>query len=379
MHVLIVGAGIAGLALAGLLKRRGLAPQVVERATDFSHLGYALGLYPLGSRVLHGLGVHDDFLARSRPMETYRVCDGSGTPIRDYALGELFAPYGSIGMIERAALMDLLSAAACGVPIAMTTTVTSLDDRGDEVRVGFSDGSSARFDLVVGADGVHSQVRGMVFGALPLRRTGWGGWFWWAAADPLPQGMALECWGAGRMLGTYAMAGRAAVFAGGPLEATAPEVLRGSALPLRRHFAGLAGAAAGLLDSVPEDLAGAFFWQLDDLRADRWVHGRVALIGDAACGFLPTAGVGASMALESAAVLADELTRTDARRLPLALSLYERRRKRRTEGAQTDSRRIARLMFVRSGALAAARDVLLRFLTAERVMRNIVKSHAEPI
>lgn len=379
MRILIVGAGIAGLALAGLLKQRGLAPRVVERATDFSHLGYALGLYPLGSRILYGLGVHDDFAAKSRPMQIYRVCDGSGTPIRDYALGELFGPYGPIGMIERAALMDLLSTAARGVPIAMATTVSALDDRGDEVRVTFSDGSSNAFDLVVGADGVHSQLRDMVLGALPLRRTGWGGWFWWSDVDPLPQGLALECWGAGRMLGSYAMAGRAAVFAGGPLEATAPDVLRGSALPLRRHFAGMSGDAAALLDSMPEDLAGAFFWSLDDVRTERWVRGRVALIGDAACAFLPTAGVGASMALESAAVLADELTRTDARRLPLALALYEKRRKPRTEGAQADSRRVARLMFVRSGALAAARDVLLRFLTAEQVMRNIVRSHAEPI
>jgi 2-polyprenyl-6-methoxyphenol hydroxylase-like FAD-dependent oxidoreductase len=64
---------------------------------------------------------------------------------------------------------------------------------------------------------------------------------------------------------------------------------------------------------MPAATADMFYWRLDDCRAPSWRAGRVALLGDSACGFLPTAGIGASMAMESAAVLADELDRTDAK------------------------------------------------------------------
>ena len=69
-----------------------------------------------------------------------------------------------------------------------------------------------------------------------------------------------------------------------------------------------------------------FLWRMSDVRARSWVQGRVALVGDAVAAFLPTAGVGASMALESAAVLADELSHTDAVHLPNALDPYYNRR-----------------------------------------------------
>ena len=110
-----------------------------------------------------------------------------------------------------------------------------------------------------------------------------------------------------------------------------------------------------------------------------WVHGRVVLLGDAAAGFLPTAGVGASMAMESAAVLADELSRTDRRFLEHALSLYVKRRKRRVEGIQDDSRKLARLMFVQSAPVTAIRNYVSRYMTLEMALASITKAFDEPI
>jgi 2-polyprenyl-6-methoxyphenol hydroxylase-like FAD-dependent oxidoreductase len=122
-----------------------------------------------------------------------------------------------------------------------------------------------------------------------------------------------------------------------------------------------------------------FFWNLEDCRAPHWSNGRVTLMGDSACAFLPTAGVGASMAMESAAVLADELGRTDARGLPLALQHYETRRRKRAEGAQTASRRIASLMFVKSTPVAWGRDQLMKFYSIEEFAEEIEKSLSEPL
>lgn len=85
------------------------------------------------------------------------------------------------------------------------------------------------------------------------------------------------------------------------------------------------------------------------------------------------------MALESAAVLADELSRTDAAHLPNALDLYVKRRRRRVEVAQSQSRRLARLVFTRSQSFAFARDRLLRFMNMERMVRPLIKQLTEPI
>jgi FAD-dependent urate hydroxylase len=102
-------------------------------------------------------------------------------------------------------------------------------------------------------------------------------------------------------------------------------------------------------------------------------------MGDAACAFLPTAGVGASIAMESAAVLADELGRTHARGMALALKHYETRRRKRAEGAQTARRRIAALMFVKSTPVAWGRDQLMKLYSIEEFAKEIEKSLDEPI
>jgi 2-polyprenyl-6-methoxyphenol hydroxylase-like FAD-dependent oxidoreductase len=116
-----------------------------------------------------------------------------------------------------------------------------------------------------------------------------------------------------------------------------------------------------------------------DLRASRWTQGRLALVGDAAAAVLPTAGIGASMALESAAALADELSRADAFSAPKALALYERRRRRRTERAQTLSRRLARMTFVRSRPISTARNLMLAHSSVESLVAPLLRDLRRPI
>jgi 2-polyprenyl-6-methoxyphenol hydroxylase-like FAD-dependent oxidoreductase len=96
---------------------------------------------------------------------------------------------------------------------------------------------------------------------------------------------------------------------------------------------------------------------------DRWSQGRVLLLGDSCTAILPTAGVGASSAMESAAVLADILTRSDSKDIPQALALYRQRRFPRAERLQKESRAMARYMFVRSGLVAGSRDLIMRGLS----------------
>jgi FAD-dependent urate hydroxylase len=117
---------------------------------------------------------------------------------------------------------------------------------------------------------------------------------------------------------------------------------------------------------------------MSDIRASRWVQGRVALCGDAAAGFLPAAGVGASNATRAAAGLADELSRADAITAPLALQLYQKRCRAVIQRNQTESRRLARAMFVRNPLLASARDRIVGRYPAERALGHIIGSAHKP-
>lgn len=379
MRILIVGAGIGGLTLAALLRQRGMDPDLIDRAPSFDHAGYMIGLYPLGSRVLHGLGSFRAFEAASEPVDHYTMATGTGEVINQYDLGSLTDRFGPIRDLARGELLAVLADAAGRPAIRMGVSIAAIEPRGDSVLTRTSDGASATYDLVVGADGIHSAVRQLVFGDSATFDTGWGGWVWWTDPALVPHDTITEYWGAGRMLGVYPTRNKIGVIACGPRKEMNPDLRSGRRAHLLERFAALEGKAGAILQSLPGDDAELFFWSLADQRAAQWVKGRVVLMGDAAAAFLPTAGIGASMAMESAAVLADELSRTGAARLDHALGFYEMRRRKRVEAAQEDSRHLARLMFVESAPVAWGRDLALRFYSLEQLVKQIAKMFDQPI
>lgn len=379
MRTLIVGAGIAGLTLANFLARRGELPVVVDRRLAGADLGYGLTLWPHGSRVFHGLGMHQDFVNRSAPMRGYVARDGAGRRLTSSPMPESIAAYGHLGLIPRSELLDLLHQGVPGIEVRDGVSIERLTQDADLVDVRFDDDTRDTFDLVIGADGIHSRVRDLVLGRIPDRDTGWGCYVWWAGADTVTPGETTERFGAGSFLGTYPCRDRVCVILGAPTDTLLPHEPVGR----RDRLAALLGPygvpVADYLSDLPGDDEPLFCWRMTDVRSPSWVTGRVALVGDAAAAFLPTAGIGASMALESAAVLADELSRTNPVYLPHALELYERRRRGRVEAAQTQSRRLARLMFIRSHRIAAVRNRALRFARMEQLVGPLIKGLREPI
>jgi 2-polyprenyl-6-methoxyphenol hydroxylase-like FAD-dependent oxidoreductase len=379
MRILIVGAGIGGLTLAALLRRWNIEPDLIDRAPDFEHAGYMLGLYPLGSRVLHGLGAFADFVAASEPMNTYALANGKGEIINRYDLGVVSDRFGPIRQLSRGELLKLLAAAAGNPRLRMGVGIAGIEQHGREVMARTSDGEERRYDLVVGADGIHSAVRRLAFEESTVFDTGWGGWVWWADPGLLPHDTVTEYWGAGRFLGVYPTRNRIGVVACGPVRNMSPDQADGRREHILRDFAALEGKAGAILNSLPGDGEPLFFWKLADQRAESWVNRRVALLGDAAAAFLPTAGIGASMAMESAAVLADELSRADAAHLDHSLAFYQARRRKRVEAAQDDSRHMARMMFIENVPLAWGRDKALKFYSLEQLVKQIAKIFEQPI
>jgi 2-polyprenyl-6-methoxyphenol hydroxylase-like FAD-dependent oxidoreductase len=379
MRILIAGAGIGGMTLAALLDRRGHRTTLIERAPDFEHAGYMLGLYPLGSRVLHGLSLYERFAASSVPMDIYDVHDDRGRSIRRFSMHPITARFGPIYTTTRPDLVKLLHDGLGAAKVRFGVSVQGIEQAEDEVRVTLSDGSVEACDLLVGADGIHSQVRRRVFGEKPVHDTGWGGWVFWADAAVQQADTVMEYWGTGRFLGAYPTQRGVGVFAAAPKDGAFEAPGRGRKSRLRALFSGMGEHVDRLLDGLPDDDASLFFWSLADVRSDEWTRDRVVLLGDAALGFLPTAGVGASMAMESAAVLADELSRTDVADLPHALGLYVKRRRRRAESIQDDSRKLARMMFVRSPIVASLRNVATHFYSVEGLARDLARAFDEPL
>lgn len=379
MRILVVGAGISALTLAALLRQKGIKPQLVDQASAFGDAGYMIGLFPMGNRILHGLGAFESFVAGSEAMDTYAMCNGHGETMQSFDLASALGKFGVTRQLSRGSLLQILRDCAPDVPLRMGTRVTRLAEQGAEVEAFAGEESLGRFDLVVGADGIHSSVRRHIAGDVEMNKTGWGAWVWWAPAAAAPHRTVTEYWGASRFVGVYPIGGKIGVIAAGPVDEVGHDRIGGSGAKLAELFSAYQGFARAPFAAMPASDRDMFFWTLEDCRAPHWSKGRVVLMGDSACAFLPTAGVGASMAMESAAVLADELGRTDAPGVNLALQHYEGRRRKRAEGAQTASRRIASLMFVKSTPVAWGRDQLLRFYSIEEFAKEIEQSLRQPI
>jgi FAD-dependent urate hydroxylase len=380
MRVLIVGGGIAGLTLAGKLARQGREPVVAEGADSYRESGYAISLYPFGSAVLHGIGAYREFAAASAELKTYEIANRRGSVIRSLDFARLMAGYGPTYMTARGTLIELLRAAGgTRVDLRMGTTVSELREAGSQVEALLSDGSCGRFDLVAGCDGIGSATRELLFGPQPGFDTGWVGWTWWGRAGIFPPGTARELWLAGALFGVYPVPGRAMYFIAVPGAIAPADGLSEAEVTARLRAALGEAAAVPQIEAALGEARQLWPWWLRDVRSRRLRKGRVVLCGDAGTAFLPTAGVGASAALRCAAALADELSRADARLVPLALDHYLERTTRPIRANQRDSRRLARAMLLRSNALCGARDVAIRHMPVRSMIGSILAAMHERV
>ncbi len=315
--ILISGAGIAGPALASFLAGSGHDVTVVERAPDLRLGGQAVDLRGAGRRVIERMGLMPEAKAVMLHQQGMSWVDARGRARARMGV-DAFAGEGFISEIEilRGDLAHLLFEATHGiVSYIFDDTITSLaqDERGVDVTFGHA--SPARFDLVVGADGLSSIVRRLAFGEGGKRSLGCL-ISWFTAPDPGDLDGWYEMYAAGK--------GRVASIRPGrlPGEAKASLGLRvdpGAPLPNRRddqqalladHFHGLRWRVPELLSAMATSTDFAFA-EIGQMHLPSWSTGRVVLIGDAAASPSPLTGLGTSVALVQAYVLAGELAAAD--------------------------------------------------------------------
>lgn len=369
--ILIVGAGIAGLALATALTARGLSCEVVERESSWKTVGAGITLYPNGLRALKSLGVIDAVRARGMAVDRVRTLSANGTFVAE-SVGEAWPETGPSIAIYRPRLQEILREAVGDVPIRMGVRplqISSQNQDSDPVRVDFSDGSSGRYDVVVGADGIHSSVREICFApASPSRYTGqtyWRGSIRHPVVEASTLQMAEDRYVALMPIGGGVLYVAAQLRTSEPPEALPPDRWHAA---LMTAFSDFEGPALEAFERLTDDLHFGGGLEVD---RSEWRRGRVVLIGDAAHACSPVLTQGGSLATEDALVLADLLSGSGAgesvlpaSEIETGLAEFVRRREPRARWVREQTRQYIALMNsgAPAGDLTAALSEVSNFL-----------------
>jgi 2-polyprenyl-6-methoxyphenol hydroxylase-like FAD-dependent oxidoreductase len=326
--ILVVGGGVGGLATAIALRRRGLPADVVELHERPPVVGVGLTLLGPTLRARGTLGLLDETVRRGWSMDELLFCDASGAVFHTVEIPRLNGPGypGQVGML-RPALHDMLADAAsrAGAAVRHGVTVSSLVAEEDRVEVAFSDGTAGAYDLVVGADGVRSAVRRMVFGDEPQPE--FRAQAVWRAVLDRPRELTKYhlFYGPRTKAGIdpvsdtklYVLCVQNVPDATRPPQERLPEMLRDL----------LSDYGSPLAELVPEirDPAAVDYRPLETILVPRpWYRGRVVLVGDAAHTMTPHLASGAGMAIEDGLVLSEELAAAGS--VSEALERYMKRR-----------------------------------------------------
>ncbi|WP_297838545.1 FAD-dependent oxidoreductase [Pseudomonas sp.] len=343
---LIVGAGTAGMSAAITLRRIGVEVDLIDINPNWGALGAGLTITGPTLRALHQLGVYADMVEEAYVGEGIQVCNTQGEPLRKLATPmPADSPTASSGGIMRPTLHRILArhANAEGSAIRLGLTVDALEQDDSGVHVTFSDGSRGRYDIVLGADGVFSKVRGLIM-----------------PDAPKAEYTGQSCWRL--FLERPASVERRTFFLGGPykvgfspvsathmymflLEGT-PQVFIEPAnfhCELAKRLESYGGLLAEVHDSLSEkDNAAINFRPLEIFSLPApWYRGRVLLIGDSAHPTTPQLASGAGMAIEDALVLAEELVLDDG--VEQAFARFMDRREARCRLVTDSSMELGRL------------------------------------
>ncbi len=346
----MIGAGIAGLATAVALQRRGHDVAIVEGRSD-APTGAGISIWPNALAALDVIGLGDAVREAGGRVSagTMRWSDGSWLrhPSPERIVGVLGEP---LVVVRRAVLMDLLATALGVDAIESGFTATSLAATDGGVRVTSADGSVREAAAVVGADGVGSMVAHHLNGPLTHRYAGYTAWRGIAdyAMDP---DLAGETMGMGTEFGHVPLGSDHTYWFGterGPEGGSQPG---GELAYLRSKYAGWAEPVPALLAATDESavLRNDLY---DRAEARKWSRGPVVIVGDAAHPMRPHLGQGGCQGLEDAAVLAHCVGSGDD--LPAAFDRFAAARRPRARSLARESRMIGQLVNVRPSFIGAA-------------------------
>ncbi|MFI1032920.1 FAD-dependent monooxygenase [Streptomyces sp. NPDC020951] len=335
--VLVVGGGITGSVLSVALAQRGADVELVEISPQWFGVGHGITLQGNALKALRTVGVLDRVLERAVPFDVLRLLRADGALIAELPTPHTGGPdLPSTAGALRSDLQDALCDAvhAHGVTVRLGLSVDRLDQSADRVDVTFTDGSTGRYDLMVGADGINSRMRELIgIGAKPSPV---GMSIFRVIARRPPEMVCHEVYyGGPRFKAGYSPISADHCYAY-LLDENLDTSLVGPRAPLallRERGAGYGGMWGKIIAALPDDTAVDYRWVEAVLVDEPWHRGRTMVIGDAAHACPPLIAQGAAMCMEDAVLLAELVTgdeppakaldRFMARRLPRVRMVLE--------------------------------------------------------
>jgi 2-polyprenyl-6-methoxyphenol hydroxylase-like FAD-dependent oxidoreductase len=356
--IVVIGAGIGGTAAALALTLAGASVTLLEQVAEPRAVGAGILLQPNGLAVLDGLGVGTQVRAAGHPLATATVRSPTGSRLAELSPPDYGPGLDHLLAVRRSRLQEILFDAVDarpGISLRLGAQVTAARPDGAVDLQWHGRPSTIDADLVVAADGASSMVRAT--GAFAARTTGTGQRYLRGLVPAGDLGLAGEYWTAmGLFGGAPVDAGTTYVYADATAPPVAAALATGDADALRRVWAAALPAAPGLAESLPppHELL------LNDIvivHCERWVDGRLVLLGDAAHAMAPTVGQGANSALVDAAVLVAAIAQAPS--LAAGLAAYVARRRPAVTRVQRRASTLARLAGVRGSTPRALRDRVL--------------------
>ncbi len=351
--VLISGLGIAGPTLAFWLKSAGFRPTLVEHASAPRDGGYVIDFWGLGYDIAERMGLRDEIDCIGYHFKELRVVDRRGRRVSGFGtrvFQELTG--GRYVTIARSRLSRLLvDRIADSTEIIFSDEVEALREHADGVEARLRRGGTREFDLVIGADGLHSKVRRLIFGPQPQFEKHLGyvvAAFETTGYRPRTEDTYVMFSEPGRMVGRVALRDDRTLFlfvftsdlaAGADLGDLANQDLASRKAMLRARFADGGWECRQILDAL-EGSHDLYFDRVSQIRMPKWSQGRIALVGDAAYCVSLLAGQGSALAMTGAYVLAGELARANGRHAE-AFANYENRLRAFMESKQQAAERFA--------------------------------------
>jgi len=361
--VLIVGAGLGGLALGIELRKHGIRVDTIEQQRTHNAAGIGIAQPGNALRALEKIGVKQLCISKGFQSDQYRYFDGAGQALASLQMLRIAnTDLPAMNFLSRSALHESLLGAACeaGVNFRLGTTVESLRNNADGVSVKCSDGAVDTYDLVVGADGIRSQVRQQVFGASyePIY-TGCAAWRFLARR---PEDLSYQAiyLGVGMRTGLVPISKESMFVFVVTNEPDAGRVQpdRFKAM-LAERLASYTAPAMRDVAAQAEKAETIVYTPLEEVVMDvPWFKDRVVLMGDAAHASSPHVAQGAAMAFEDAVVLGEVL----GKNMPVsaALDSYYIRRFGRCRYVQDYSRNIGKEGQLSDSKACADRNEALR-------------------